>query len=504
MERHSLLKIKLFLKDIGIHLPAGVISVLLISPFLIFLLQIRYLSFPQDMEFLSVIGWTLFQSILSTGIILILALLGMRGLLSLFSKKYYFLIEAFALIPSLSPPLILVISVTNVIEMFTAFPFGLGSLIFFQVLTYTGLCSVVLSRMIHKEIASLSEWAYVHNLSAWAFLKVVSFTILKKDLKTLISLVFVSIFTSLSLPLLVAGGYGVSLEFFIYEKLKNPILWPVATSLILIQSLLVFWIYLKAFSYPLSSSLHFHLGKLYLIPKKIFLCIPLIPSVMSLLGLFVISDFKKNVLQFLELHSILWDSFFISLFLGLGVGFVVLIFLVMMSLSFYSLIFRKFVVAYIYPGVTLLGFVFLLLPFYSQGAVFMKWVVGLSLLLFPLIYRLRGELMLEKLQDQVEVTRLLGGGWLFIFQHILWPQARGVFFLCAGIAAFLACGNFTYSLIVSQGHWNLALLTYDLFTSYRLNLALLSSWVLLGLSFLVLIFWIGVSVVFDKKLKLQY
>ena len=498
------MKTTFFSKNIFFHFPAFFISLFLLAPLLIFLFQINNLSFPEDIEFVSVIGWTFFQSIISTILILFLSLLGARGLISVSSKKYYFFIEAFVIIPSLLPPLILVVSVANLVELFAPFPFGLTALIFFQVLTYVGLCSVVFSRIFRSEVALLSEWAYVHGLSSLKFLKLIGQTVLRKDLKALAVLIFVSTFTSLSLPLLTAGGKSISLEFFIYEKLKNPSLWPVASALILIQTLFVFYIYIKAFSYPFSSSFHFHSGKIYLLSKKSFLLISLLPSVISLSGLFFISNFSKNLHQLLELKMFLWESLFSSLLIGLGVGCFVLFLFVMMSLSFQSRMFRKFVVAYMYPGTTLLGFVFLTIPFYSKEEVLIKWIVGLSLLLFPVVYRLRGELMLEKLKDQVEVAQILGGGWLFIFRKILWPQSRNIFFLCSGIAAFLACGDFAYSLIVSQGHWNLALFTYDLFSSYRLDLAILASWLLLLLSFFVLLFWIGVAFVFDKKPNLQY
>ncbi|MGI9548753.1 MAG: hypothetical protein ACR2M7_02070 [Bdellovibrionales bacterium] len=491
-------------KDSIFHFPAALVSFLLLIPLVLFLTQIKGLSWAEDLEFLSVIGWTFFQALAATGLIFLFSFLGVRGLLTLVSKKYYFLIEAFVVLPSLIPSLILVISVANLLELFMPFPFGLGSLIFFQVLTYTGLCSVVWSRVLSEEISQLSEWAYIHDLSSWKFLKYIMRTFLRKDIKTLMTLIFISAFTSLSLPLLTAGGRGVSLEFFIYEQLKDPDAWPVATFLILLQTVLIFYIYIKAFSPTLSSSFNFYKGKIYLIPKKIMLIIPLFPSLISVFGLFFISDFKKNFLKIIDLDFILWSSLLHSFLLGLGVGSLVLVFFIMMSLSFRSSIFRKFVVAFMYPGVTLVGFAFLILPFYSLNFVLLKWIFGLSLLLFPIVYRLRGEVMLEKLTDQVEMTRLLGGSWLFVFSKILWPQSRSVFFLCAGLSAFLACGDFSYSLIVSQGHWNMALLTYDLFSSYRLDLALLASWFLLILSLLVFLFWIGVSFVFDKKFKLQH
>ena len=149
-----------------------------------------------------------------------------------------------------------------------------------------------------------------------------------------------------------------------------------------------------------------------------------------------------------------------------------------------------------------MGFAFLLLPFYGELAVLVKWTVGLSLILFPLIYRFQGERALERLSHQVGTARFLGAGWGLVFRDILWPQSRSLFFLCAGLTSFWACGDFAYSLIVSSGHWNLSLLVYDFFSSYRLNEAILLSWLLLFLSFFVFLFWLGVAFVFDKKFVL--
>lgn len=500
MEKATLLR----LKKQMMHFPALAVSFCLVFPLIFFLFQTQNLAWPDWEIVFTVLFWTGFQAFVSIIIVCILSLFGLRGLLAYAHKKYYFLIEALVLLPSLLPPLLLVLSVVHWVEWVTPFPFGLSALIFTQILTYTGLCSIVLTRVLLKEASSLSEWAFVQGLKPFYFLKLLCQSLLKKDLQTIFILLFVSAFTSLSLPLLTAGGQSISLEFFIYQKLKDPTLWPLACTLILIQTILVFLIYFKGFSYSFLSSLHFQWGKIYLLPQKGYLSIPLLPVLFSLGGLCFVSQFKDNVLELFRLSPVLKQAFLSSLFLGLAVGFVVLIFLAMMAYSVQSLLLRRFIVSYFHTGITLIGFVFLVIPFYSQEMVFLKWVIGLSLLFFPLVYRLRGEVTLNKLKDQVEVGQLLGASSGFIFKNIIWPQSRGIFFFCSGIAGFLACGDFAYSLIVSQGHWNLSLMVYDLFSSYRLDLAILGSWLLLLLSFFVLLFWLGVGIAFNKKFKIHY
>ena len=149
--------------------------------------------------------------------------------------------------------------------------------------------------------------------------------------------------------------------------------------------------------------------------------------------------------------------------------------------------------SFVSPGVSFIGFALLILPFYGKLVVIFKWILGLSLLLFPWLYRFRGERALERLNSQVETARFLGAGWGLIFQKILWPSNRSIYFLCAGLASFWACGDFAYSLIVSSGHWNLSLMLYDLFSSYRLEEGIVLAWLLLGVGAFVFLFLAGGS-----------
>lgn len=485
-------KKSLFKADRYIYKFSGfVVCLSLLIPFFVFLLHVKRLSLPEGVEWLSVFGWTFFQAFLTGLISLFFGLLGSRGILY-FNAKYRSLIKACCLIPAFIPSLLFCVSLVNLTEQFLPFPFGLPALIFIQSLVSIGFSACIFSDTLEKEALELSEWSLVHGISSWKFLYTCAKTILKRDIKITGVFIFVNAFTSLSVPLLVAGSPHISLEFFIYENLKNPTLWPEALSLILIQMLFVFAVCIWGFAFK-REVFQRYIGekRVCLIPIKWFVLIPLFPPMLYLTGLFFSFSYEemKRLLQLgYFLLSAVWSSFV----LGIGVGALTILALCLMALSFQSISCRKFVLAYLNPGTTLTGFAFLIMAW--PLGVWFDWTLGLSLLLFPLIYRFYGESLLEKLEGQVETAKLFGAGWGLIFRDVIWPGCYKGFFLCGGIAGFWASGEFAYTLIVSKGEWNLALMVYDLFSSYRLERALQAAWLLLITSGLVLLFWSEVAV----------
>ena len=475
-------------------LPAYGLILALLFPFGFFVFQAFFLLEGSPLKalwnfvFVKVFFMTLFQAGLSTVLSLFFGLVGSLGLLSLSKKKYYVWIESLIILPALMPPLFLALSLVQILNQINFFPFGLHILIFAQVLTYIGITSVAFARILLTQAGSLSEWAYLHKVSGFSFFKVLTETVLLKDIKWLFVLVFSSIWTSLSLPLLLGGSSFFSMEFFIYEKLKDSDLWSQALSLILFQSGFIFLICWKVFSSRTALTKQISSKKIHLLERPVFLISPLLAVLISTIGLFFLSDLSA-LQKLLSIQDVIVQALFHSLLLSLGTGALVLLLLAGLCFSYQNKKARKFIASWQAPGASFVGFAFLMLPFYSQTAILLKWVLGLTLLLFPWIYRFRGESALEKMNLQVETARFLGAEESLIFKKILWPSNRSLFFLCAGIASFWACGNFSYSLIVSSGHWNLSLLVYDLFSSYHLDSALLLSWLLLIVSLLVFLFW---------------
>ena len=74
-------------------LPAYMVCIFLICPFLFFCLRLEFPAWPKGNTFFLVFLMTVFQAGISTVLSLLLGLLGSRGLLSLTKKNYYFLIE---------------------------------------------------------------------------------------------------------------------------------------------------------------------------------------------------------------------------------------------------------------------------------------------------------------------------------------------------------------------------------------------------------------------------
>lgn len=492
----------LFKADRFIYRFAGsLVCIGLLIPFFVFLFHVGSLTLPKEMEWLPVFGWTFLTAFFTSIFSLFFGLLGSRGILY-FPTKYRFLIKACCLIPAFLPSLLFCVSLVHLTEILFPFPFGLPALIVVQTLISVGLSACIFADILEKEALELSEWSFIHNISSWRFLYICAKTILKRDIKITGVFIFINAFTSLSVPLLIAGSPHISLEFFIYESLKNPALWPKALSLILIQMIFVFAVCIWGFAFK-REVFQKQVGekRLYLIPTKWFICIPFLSPALYLIGLFF--SFSYNEMKKLfELGSFLLSAIWSSFVLGMGVGAVTVIALCLMALSFQSIAFRKFTLAYLNPGTTLTGFAFLIMAL--PLGIWLDWILGLSLLLFPLIYRFYGESLLEKLEGQVETARLFGAGWGLVFRDIIWPGCYKGFFLCGGVAGFWASGEFAYTLMVSKGEWNLSLMVYDLFSSYRLDRALQAAWLLLLTSGLVLFVWSEMAVFFVRKLYRSY
>ena len=484
---------KSFAKTKLILLPGWMVCALLLSPFLLFCFHLEPPALPELSVFFKVTLATSFQAAVSAVGSLVLALLSLRGLSHLSQKKYYPLLEGLFLLPCLMPPLLLVLSLAQLADLFASFPFGLPALIFSQVISYMGFCAIVLNRRLRQEAQALSEWAYLHQCSPWLFLNTLSRTVLAKELKILFAFVFVSCWTSLSLPLLTSGSSMFSMEFLIYEKLKDPATQGQALSLIGFQSLWVFFICFKLFYKSSFSTLGSQQrGEIKLLPKASFSCIPLLALFVSVGGLFLVTE-KEAFFQLIPLWPLVLSATLNSLITGLACATLTLLLLTVVAFSFPNLKARSFIACFAPPGVGSMGLALLLVPLYDRAFVLMKWSVGLCLLSFPSIFRFQGESALRSLKAQVETARLFGASWGLIFSKIIMPGGRKAFFLCAGVSGFLACGDFAYSLMVSSGQDTLSLLVYDLFSSYRLDEAVLLSWLMLAVSFLVLIFYIGLG-----------
>jgi len=462
-------------------------------PFIVFLFKVREFSLPEHQKMISCFSFTVFQAVLSVIISWAFALPASLGLIAFYKRPIYSFLEWTYLLPIFLPPLVIAGSIINIFEYASISPFGLTPIVLGHVMTYAGGMAVILARLLMSKTASYCEWAVVHGISLWKLLIVLLRFVLKRDIQLISLTVFCFCLTSFSLPVLLGGDSGKTLEVVIYDYLKNPNEWPVALGLLSIEILCIFILsffifkpfsFLKKPGFPsyihLKRNILFGLFPIFFIITGFLEGLYHIPEVLKLTG------FMEAVLT----------TVFLSLSVGTGIVFCFIL------ISFYSSAsyLKKFLVGYAVPSIVLTGFSFLI---FINDRVYIAWICGLIILFLPSLYRWAGESFLYSLENQIQTARTLGADMKHIFKKIIWPQCAPSFFLLGGIAGFWASGDFAYTMITSQGETNLAILTQQLLERYRIEQGLALIWILLLTGSLCLLFFrkipAFISIIVERK-----
>ena len=488
--------------------PPVVLIALLIFPVFIFCFKISFVQLPPFSQWIGVLLATVLQAGLSAFFSILVGLIGALGLLSLHKSIEGFpketqrtkMWELFCMLPALLPALISVVAWINVAEYFVQIPFSLMTVVVVHVLINSGLVSVFFARVFHLQAGNLSAWAYVHGISRMRFLKKILFYECRKDVLLIFFLIFSFCFTSFSIPLLIGGMSGQTLEVLIAEKLKDPFTWPEAIALFGIEALFLclffFFLYRQTQQFSQISK-----SRNYVLPLRSVLILPILPSVLLCIGLMDVVFSVTAWEDFVRIWPVVISSWFQTILVGIGTGFVVLLFLYWIAFCSRSLFLRKFLMAYAASSTAFMGFAFLLIG--EDGAlwIWLKWVLGLSLLFLPALYRLMGETFIQRLKNQILLTDLMGASQRMSFFKVIAPQCTPVFFFLAGVAAFWACGDFAYSSIVSiSDQQHLAMLIQDVFASYRFELATILIWMLIFSGAVCFSFFSITALIFYKKI----
>ena len=415
---------------------------------------------PLSSEWFFVLLNTTAQAGLSTLLSVVLGAIGALGLSAFQQKQKKLLaLEFFCLLPALLPPLVTVFSYMSVTELFFRFPFSLLAVITTHVLMNTGLCAVFFYRTWQARAGLLPAYAFLHGSSRLNLLKKWILFEFKKDTCLIFLLIFAFCFTSFSVPLLVGGVGGQTFEVFIAEKLKIPSKWPSALTLFGLQTVFIFIFFLLIYGKNHLETTTEKPNKLYLLSSWPFIVLPILPSLLIIIGLFInLSDLKSAWSDLLIIKSAIVVAWAQSLLVGIGVGLFTLFLLFAVAFCLRDWFLRQFLTAYIGASTAFMGFAFLLLGSDSNGEVWLKWCLGLSLLFLPALYRLRGESVLLKLKTQIESADLMGASLGLSFRKIVYPECWQEFWFLAGVASFWAVGDFAYSSIVTGDQTHLALL----------------------------------------------
>lgn len=471
---------------------------ILLSPFLFLIIHFPDLRIDDYSEFLWATKNTFLQATGSAFFSLIFGIWGALGLIHFSAPKYKLIrsvLEIICLAPNFLPTIFILLSLLSILE---PYPIGLTGIIFIHSIINFGLVAVLLAGIIEKKIGKFSELALVEGASRVSFMKKVFFPLLKADLIKLFFYVFAVCFTSFSIPLIIGGGKGTTIEVLIYENIRLNSNWGSAVALALLQSILILFLsyFIKIGQTQTSNqSSQFSLiqsvtGFLMILFVGIILTVGYLEGVILGIG---------KVASLYGLQTEIIYNFFGSFMVALFLGILVYLFLIATSYVWKLDWFSKVIDGLLPPTTALTGFTFLILGSNEGVWPYIKIPVGLLLIIFPTVYRMGWSHFLNSFQRQNEVATILGSSNAETFRYILLPQISSRAGLLSGIAAIWAAGDFAMSRILGHKDITLGMMVDNLITTYRVDLGSFLSLGILLVSALVFITMIGVGYVISRK-----
>ncbi len=489
----------------------------LLSPY-VFLLINTFSNFSQFLGAIeridfAEIEWALKNSIIQaflsalvsliTGFILFQGLQKLRFRFPSKSQVSIKWLEVILILPNLMPTLLIVFLLIDLIE---PFPTGIPGIVLVHAFINSGLVAILIDRAFQSRLLPLAEIAHTLGASRLLFYKKV-IPLVSKDMSKIFALVFVVCFASFSVPLLVGGGKATTLEILMYEKLKLTGNYGEALVIGLLQlALISFFGLLQDSHEELNSSRSTGsqlLGTQFAaIIFPIFTLAPFIylgyQAVQGIENLMNIEGLDQQI------KSLIIPSLLFSLSVSLVVGLLIL-------LACFQIRSRKIgqlMASFISPSTAFLG-LFLLLALIQLGlsgssiAPWIFWVLGISYLIFPILYRWGLQSDLESLRGQIEVAQSLGAQSRQIYFQIVVPQIASKVGLISSVAGFWALGDFAFGKILIGEAATLAMLSESLMTSYRIKAGLSLMGLVLIIGFIQLLIIRGGEIVyrywFNKK-----
>ena len=466
----------------------------LLSPFLILIWKFPLHPHFDFAEFFWAFKNTVIQAALSAFGSLLLGTWAALGLISM-RPQFKKILEIICLAPNFLPPLFTLLVVFYWVDPFPTGVIGIG--LIHSVINF-GLVAVSLSRSIETKLGGMAELAFVEGSSRVQFLKKVFFPTLKGDFAELFLFVFSVCFASFSIPLIVGGGKGTTLEVLIYEKIRLSMDWGGAVLISILQ--LVILAFLARGLMRFKSAKPSVPQQIRWIGHRSGAVMILLFAVLFLTG-YLDSVFAgaKTAVQFLEWKDGLIQGALGTIFIGLTTGVLILFLLISITISMGFPWLRRWLQSYMAPSTTLTGFAFLILGPNEGYFSYVKIPLALALLFCGVLYRMGWENEVQRLEGQMATAEIMGASKWRLFQFVIWPQVQTRALLLAGLAAAWACGDYALSRILAYNDMTLALMTETLMSTYRLGLAsLLSVGVLFSASFCFFTFW-GFGYVYRRK-----
>lgn len=458
---------------------------------------------PLDLDFLQLskyLSLSVLQAGLSTFFIMGFGLLISLGL---FQRTPNFSLRLLLATPAFVPTVFIL---TSVFGWSLQFGFvlrsGLTTVVGLHVLMNCGLASILLSDLFRYRMEQQWELAFVEGASRFQLLKE-SISALRAEIAIIAAGFFSFCFTSFSIPLIVGGATGKTLEVFAFEQLalRSDLQGAVFTGFVQMVVFALLFSFVRSESLFTRFQPRFRMVNsdlsFYQIPF-LAACAGAILFVLVFLGMAF--DIPAGWRQ-LNSNAAAAEKFFevigATAFLALSTG-VAAVVLIALSIAFvdYGWI-RKSLLRYGAISVALLGIGLFLM----QMPTSLKLLYGFSLLYIPAAYRFYGAQICEGLFLQYEVSRSLGASRWLTFTEVLLPQALPQIFRLSGLVAVWSAGDFALSSVITGKVSTLALFLKSVLSSYRVELASFLCFSLLLVSAAIYLFFEGCSYVSRQRLR---
>ena len=469
--------------------------IFLLGPFLILLFYFRLgfsLDWPEVAWALKNSFWQALGSALgSAGLGFIFAL----GLMSLrpnsWTRRW---LQGLVLIPNFLPALFVLVFCLEWIE---PFPIGTIGIIFVHVLINSGLVAVFWSRAIEARLGAMTQLAYLEGARRWQVLWALREP-LGKSAGSWVLFVFVICFSSFTIPLVVGGGRGTTLEVLIFEKLRISADLSSALTLAAMQGVFVFL--LTQFVLPQALRRESSDSP----PSPVFVISSRASAwMLALWALWFVSYMGFQMLrgweQVLTIEGLRESIVQLvpgTLALGLGAALLTGLILSVQMLLFSGSRIHARVAGLISLSPALVGLA-LSLALTEQPRT--ACILALVCLFYPTAFRMGLRERFDRLHANQEVATLLGASPVLIWLKITLPQMAPIIGRASAMIGLWAMGDFAVSKMIFGQTRSLGLLAESLMSSYRIDAAFAICGLILVLGALLALLFEGVVYVYRQK-----
>lgn len=453
---------------------------LLLLPFIFILFQIETLKNFDSAELIWSFKNSFLQSLLSTLLCFFAGFVFSSGYFSLKRKWAQKAFKFIALTPILLPSLFTLLSIMPWLDKI---PRGIVSMSVAHMFVYTGFVTLWMIDYIENNLISLAEVCYVQGISKTRFVFKVLFPLIWKDLIFVLGLVFAFCFTSFSIPLILGGGRGTTIEILIFEKIRISGDYSTATALTFIQTL-----FLASLALVLSRSKKLeikneYVGNSRILSSTLGFVLFCIFSLVYFGGYFFQILSSLDVIDFdLFTTPVMASIYLNTLALGVGSSIFALVFLSIYTFLFQKNWFFKFNEVYLTPSVSIVGLLFLFVWPTSGEASYLRLIMAQIFIFLPSMIKIYLHPQLLGIHPQEQIAELSGASYGQIWYKIRWPQTLPSLGVIASLVGVWSICDFSISRILMSANSILSLEILTLMSGYRLPLATMLSLVLIAIS----------------------